>query len=510
LKQLADRDPGVKRDIIQTYNEDLKAQHGSATVTASLSILSQLAVRNCTDTARDLFFVIDAIDEAGDGSKDILQALFLVASQCPRVKIVLTSTESMTDLIREVSDELKISSMDVNLSPAYVNHDIDIYVHTRFSKGKLLSKLRPQLQAQIQEKIKKDHNGSFRWVQCTIDDLSCLATANAIKEALASITPSLSNVYKAVLSSIPKTVAGIAWSMLVYLVSALRPLTLSELAEAAIFLSSPDFNEDDRLIDPESVVGHLRCLVRYEPITKRVELAHSSVRDFLTSREKSGDFHIDDIAAYRSMCRVCVEYLVLPAFQSPCPDSRGLRERRKAWPFLGYASQLWTEHVRVLGPALPSDVEETIFHLFSSAERDDGGHFAAWYQCVWPQRGPKIWATKPLYICAREGLTGLLNIILPKVTKDQLEQRGGSRGSTALHVAAAFGEVEAVQLLLKAGADPNERNDHGENGIQWAWFWGHIATVKALLEGGADPALIEWDPNLGRRTAQKWETGEFF
>jgi ankyrin repeat protein len=99
---------------------------------------------------------------------------------------------------------------------------------------------------------------------------------------------------------------------------------------------------------------------------------------------------------------------------------------------------------------------------------------------------------------------------LPKVTKDQLEQRGGSRGSTALHVAAAFGEVEAVQLLLKAGADPNERNDHGENGIQWAWFWGHIATVKALLEGGADPALIEWDPNLGRRTAQKWETGEFF
>lgn len=494
--------------MTQAYKADVEAQHGAANITANTSLLTKLLIRICTDTAKDVYFVVDAINEGAEGSKEIVQTIFSVASQCPRMRIVLTSTESTTTIIEESSDRLNLTRMDVSIGLKDVKHDIDSYIDSRFEDDQMLSRLRPQLQDQIKEKLKQEHNGSFRWAQCTIDDLSCLATPKAIKNALSSITPSLSNVYKAVMQAIPSPLLDVARSMLVCLVSVLRPLSLRALADAAVFTSYQDFTEDDRLIDPEAIIGHLRSLVRYEPATKRVELAHSSVRRFLTDPERSGDFYIDEAQADRIMCCICIGYLVLPAFRRPCPGSQELNERKKEWPFLRYASELWVEHVRLLGEDIAENIQAMIRYFFETSSLERGGNFAAWYQCMFPERDPSIWNTKPLYICAREGLVDLLRILLPTVTKEQLEERGGSRGSTPLHVAAAFGEVEAVEALLAAGADPNERNEIGENGMQWAWFWGHATTVEALLNGGADPELIQGKTVRDRPASHPLQSGE--
>lgn len=138
--------------------------------------------------------------------------------------------------------------------------------------------------------------------------------------------------------------------------------------------------------------------------------------------------------------------------------------------------------------------DEAYLALFSKFAAS-AGNFAAWYQCIYPNGDSSIWGTKPLYMCAREGLVGPLRSLLAVCSRDEIEERGGARSSTALHVAATYGEVETVKVLLAAGADPNERNAFGENGIQWAAFWHHDETVRVLLDAGASPDLLTYDTN---------------
>ena len=57
-------------------------------------------------------------------------------------------------------------------------------------------------------------------------------------------------------------------------------------------------------------------------------------------------------------------------------------------------------------------------------------------------------------------------------------------GSTALHHAAAFGDVETMALLLDNGADANARNDRSSTPLHWAI--GEEPKVRLLLERGAD------------------------
>jgi hypothetical protein len=70
---------------------------------------------------------------------------------------------------------------------------------------------------------------------------------------------------------------------------------------------------------------------------------------------------------------------------------------------------------------------------------------------------------------------------------------------TALHEACRYGQLEAVKVLLEAGADPNL--PHPQNGftpmVVATFDKGHTEIVRALLRGGAAPSLQDqygWTP----------------
>ena len=59
-----------------------------------------------------------------------------------------------------------------------------------------------------------------------------------------------------------------------------------------------------------------------------------------------------------------------------------------------------------------------------------------------------------------------------------------TKGETPLHRAAAFGDEEAIQMLLDAGAKIDATDAHGDSPLSWAsWYLRPIPILRKLLYG---------------------------
>ncbi|XP_047101093.1 uncharacterized protein LOC124719939 [Schistocerca piceifrons] len=74
-----------------------------------------------------------------------------------------------------------------------------------------------------------------------------------------------------------------------------------------------------------------------------------------------------------------------------------------------------------------------------------------------------------------------------------VEARGGPWGWTALHWAAARGDVEAARLLVGAGAAVDARDDYGWTPLHHAALNGRAEVAAALLVAGADRGATTGD-----------------
>lgn len=62
-------------------------------------------------------------------------------------------------------------------------------------------------------------------------------------------------------------------------------------------------------------------------------------------------------------------------------------------------------------------------------------------------------------------------------------------GTKPISVAAIRGIVSDVETLISAGANVNERGEHGYSPLHEAVAHGHLEVVKLLIRRGADPSL---------------------
>lgn len=248
-------------------------------------------------------------------------------------------------------------------------------------------------------------------------------------------------------------------------------------------------HDDVRLLDPKDLLGLCSCLISYDDQTTKVTLAHSSVFDYLSSKEiRNSDvssFYIDRGVTYQAIPTRCIRYIMLPAFASGCcSEPKHLVQRLEDWPLLAYIAETLFDHLEFV------DLNDKAFvnilmRFFATHNLPHGGNFGAWVQAFFPPTTYNIHSSTPLYYAARFGLLLLVRLLLKTQGNEDLEKPGGVYGSTPLHVACWAGRTEVVKELLQAGANVHKINFDGTNGLYWAIMSGYKSIERMLRDKGA-------------------------
>ncbi|MDR1334421.1 MAG: ankyrin repeat domain-containing protein, partial [Holosporaceae bacterium] len=91
---------------------------------------------------------------------------------------------------------------------------------------------------------------------------------------------------------------------------------------------------------------------------------------------------------------------------------------------------------------------------------------------------PDKWGDMLLHVAARYGQVGTIGVLLDRSAEVDARNR---YGETPLHVAAGRGHVGAIRALLAGGADRNAQNEYGETPLHVAVKCDQVKAIRALI-----------------------------
>jgi ankyrin repeat protein len=328
-------------------------------------------------------------------------------------------------------------------------------------------------------------------VFCQLDTLRhCLPSS--VRHTLERLPESLDETYERIVMDIKKANKGPAYRMLQCLAVAIRPLSVSELAELLAFEFDaakggiPKLNAAWRWEDHEqAVLSTCSSLITIVPTEEShvVQFSHFSVKEFLMSDRLStltkdiSRYHIIPEDANTLIARACLGVLL----RDPV-DKNGA----STGPLAQYAAEHWVSHAQVENVA--SRIRDGMLCLFDP----DRPYFSAWLELhdvdnrgwLMDLRGNIQQRAAPLYYAAFCGFHEIVDRLTLKYPT--YANAIGGYGGTALHSASYAGHVLVVRSLLKCGADVDTPGYGDQSSLQFASIKGHLDIVLYLLNHGAD------------------------
>ncbi|KIL58409.1 hypothetical protein M378DRAFT_170663 [Amanita muscaria Koide BX008] len=285
---------------------------------------------------KETYIVIDALDECKE-QQELLKLLRKIHGwQIGQCHLLVTSRKEQ--VIVNSLQHVGLKEIDLSLMP--VDNDIKKYIDEVLEESEGLNSLDLGLKKDIKELLKAKANGMFRWVACQIVALECCANSPAALERTLEMLPKdLETTYDQILERIHPTNGMHAVKLLYWLVFAIEPLKIEELAIVVqINVEKNGLDDKERLGSPNDILKICSSLVALNE-DGTVKLAHASVKEyFLKEPRKIGTMIIDPCDGDLVMAKHCLAYL-------HHPRKTGKGEYRETCTLPGYCGKLWHRHV---------------------------------------------------------------------------------------------------------------------------------------------------------------------
>ncbi|KAL8957635.1 MAG: hypothetical protein Q9193_005145 [Seirophora villosa] len=446
-------------------------------------------------TRKKTFLVLDALDEYPEsGRKDLLATVKLLRESEHDDIHVLVTSRSEYDIEHILTP---FATQKISIHGLGVDDDIRAHVRASLAEDVRFCRLSPSVKEHIETRLVSGARGMFRWVDCQLDTLRACNKVSAIKASLDQLPATLDETYERILRAIEPADTDEACNILQWLAFAERPLTLEEVAEAAVTKEDGGPTDpEDRLFDPYDVVRICKGLVSITEDKQKicgrstegkfVRFPHFSVKEYLLSSRvlegTANTFHMDTQHSHQQIGRSCLSILL----------QNDEISKLQHLPLVKYAAQFWVDHLC----KYESDAKNTAAFkpLIEKLFGDSPKAFQNWlfvydvdigqgYDAASSQRPSS--PRSPLYYAALVGLEHAIRMLLKSGV--DINAYGGRYG-TALIAAATRGNSAAVSILLDYGANVDATCDYFfSTALQASAFGGFTSVVRMLLDGGAQP-----------------------
>ena len=282
--------------------------------------------------------------------------------------------------------------------------------------------------------------------------------------------------------------AKLAYRALALLTAAAAPLTAEAMCHALGLMHILDYQKRpsklrlEEIPNPESIIECCMGLIKIEPTTRVVTLAHYDILQEMGERWTE-IFGPDQTAR---LAETCIAYLLLADFSGgPCHVISTLRERLEEHPFLEYASRYWGYHARqaLLLPVCQAHVKDNIHWFLKQPMNLALSLQVSNYDPEGKQRPLNIDSDSFLGLCglqiaSRHGLAAVVEDFLS--TDPNIISFSDRNGRTALHEAAQAGWEDIVSMLIENGADPSMMDDEDKTPFFYAAECGHAGVISIL------------------------------
>ncbi|KAF9235443.1 hypothetical protein BU15DRAFT_64800 [Melanogaster broomeanus] len=407
--------------------------------------------------------VVDALDECDD-LKELLHEL--VKLDADRHCRVFVTARPLHSINRSFAD---LPSISLRNRVDAVRKDVYFHINTELQSRDKLKTFSHDLQEEIRVALMDKANGMFRLVQLQLDRLNRCLSLHDLRKALETLPATLYETYNRMLLAIDEEFGGqVARRALLWLVTALYPLRLSQLHEAlAINVDKPALDSTSAPMNATDILEICGSLVSYDKKTDIITLSHYSVKEYLTSKDVADKtYFVDHPRASFELASVSINSIMFfidghgDKLEDLWPSWRSWRSwrlwhSRDSWIYvstkhslLRYATTCSFHHLKNCVP----EYNDRLLGVLVTLQDHVSKHRRS-YTIIERATGGEDWMTKvsqlALYIIIRFGPVSLLRHYLDhhsiQVTK----------GANPLVYAALYGDVPRCQILLDSGLDVN-------------------------------------------------------
>lgn len=251
---------------------------------------------------RPQFLVIDAMDEC-KGSSDMMGFLTRIQEQWP-LSIMVTSRDLVEVHLSTANPRIDIRSYAITDDD--VKQDIQLFLKSNAQLLPCPSSEKWPTVWEMSSQIIQNSGGCFLWVSLICSELREVTSEREIDKVLESIPSNMNALYSKILSDMEAARFGkeLAKALITWTTYAFRPLTTVEIQDPI------ELDINDKIDDVERAISKSCGNLVYVDTYGKVQLIHSTAREFLTGKDVSSDFATGKAAGHRRLAMVCLKFLM--------------------------------------------------------------------------------------------------------------------------------------------------------------------------------------------------------